>query len=436
MSGRPFPLELSRRHFMTWALGAGASVALGGCRESSTPREPRSSTVTLTFWNGFTGGDGEYIKKLVGDFNRSTPGIQVKMNIYVWADFFQKVPGAVISGQAPDVCVMHIDDIPTNAARGILVPIDDLAQTLGLKESDYISREVWRGGLYKGRRYGIPFDMHPLGMFYNKAVLRRAGLDPEKPPRTRDEYMAALEQLERNGIQGHWMSPFPFTGTLQFESLLWQFGGELFDPDVTRATFDSDAGVKALTWMVDLVKKGYSPPNVGQDADVIALQNGENAFNWNGIWQINAFDEVPRLEWGVAPIPRIGIQDAVWGNSHQFVLLRQRSPNKEKLEATRVFIQWMSQRSVEWLASGKIPVLRSVAESPEFNAMEAQVQFARQAPYIRFPPAVAGIADALAMVDKAVNQAVLGKASPADALKSAAAQATQVVRDNHEKYGD
>ncbi|OJH33818.1 ABC transporter substrate-binding protein [Cystobacter ferrugineus] len=431
-----FASALSRRHFMTWALGTGAAAALGGCQESRAPRESKDSKVTLTFWNGFTGGDGAYIKKLVEQFNQATPGIQVKMNIYLWADFFQKVPGAVISGQAPDVCVMHLDGIPTNAARGIIMPMDDLAQALGLKASDYTSQEVWQGGLYKGRRYGIPFDMHPLGMYYNKGVLRRAGLDPEKPPRTGDEYMAALEQLKGKGIQGHWMAPFLFTGTFQFESLLWQFGGELFDPGVTRATFDSDAGVRALTWLVDLVKKGYSPPNVGQDADFIAFQNGQNAFNWNGIWQLNALDEVPGLEWGAAPIPRIGPQEAVWGNSHQFVLMRQRSPDPRKLEAARTFIQWMSQRSVEWLESGKIPVLQRVAESPEFKSLEMQGQFARQAPYIRFPPAVAGISDALALVDKAVNQAVLGKASPADALKAAAAQATQVVRDNHEKYGD
>ena len=56
--------------------------------------------------------------------------------------------------------------------------------------------------------------------------------------------------------------------------------------DNTKATWDSEAGVKALTWMVDLVKKGYSPKNVGQDADYIALKNSKNAMNWQGIWQV------------------------------------------------------------------------------------------------------------------------------------------------------
>ncbi len=435
MSDSPFASELSRRRFLAWSLGAGATLALDGCDSSNTRSSAQGNIITLTFWNGFTGGDGTYIRKLVDDFNKATPHIQVRMNAYMWIDLFQKLAGAVISGQAPDVAVMHVDDIPTNAARSLITPIDEVARALGLEEAAYTSRVVWQGGVYRGRRYGIPLDMHPLGMFYNKAVLRKAGLDPDKPPRTGDEYMAVLEELKGKGIQGHWMTPFLFTGRFQFETLLWQFGGELFDPDVTRATFDSEAGVRALTWMVDLVKKGYSPANVGQDADYIALQNGRNAFNWNGIWQINGLKDVPGLEWGAAPIPRIGTQEAVWGNSHQFVLPRQESVDPARQEAARTFIQWMSQRSLEWLKSAKIPVLKTVAESAEFKSMEAESQFARQSEYIRFPPAVAGIADAMLMVEKAVSQGVLGRASPAEALKAAAAQATQVVQHNRKKYG-
>ena len=55
---------------------------------------------------------------------------------------------------------------------------------------------------------------------------------------------------------------YVFTGTFEFQSLIWQFGGDLYNEDVTEATFNSEAGVKALTWMTDMVDKGYSPPNV------------------------------------------------------------------------------------------------------------------------------------------------------------------------------
>jgi len=272
-------------------------------------------------------------------------------------------------------------------------------------------------------------------MYYNKAVLQKAGLDPDKPPQTGDDYLAALEQLKGKGIQGHWMSPFPFTGTFQFESLLWQFGGDLFDKDVTKATFDSDAGVQAMTWLRNLVTKGYSPANVGQDADYIALKNGKNAFNWNGIWQINDLASIKTLQWGVAPIPKVGTQNAVWANSHQFVIMRQNQPDQNKQEAARYFINWISQRSLEWAKSGKIPARKSVLESAEFKALAPEAQFAKQIDYVHFPPQAPGIGDALAMVDQALNNAILGKADPAKALSAAAGQATKIVQDNQKKYG-
>jgi len=439
-------LFLSRRHFLALTGGAGAAALLAACGGTSGPPTAQAPSggnggtkytgpnVSVAFWNGFTGGDQAYIKKMVDDFNKATPNVKVTMNVYQWADFFQKVPAAVASGNGPDVGAMHVDDIPTNAARNIIVPIDDVAAALKLSESDF-SPIVWQGGVYKGKRYGIPLDTHPLGMYYNKAVLQKAGLDPDKPPQTGDDYLAALEQLKGKGIQGHWMSPFPFTGTFQFESLLWQFGGDLFDKDVTKATFDSDAGVQAMTWLRNLVTKGYSPANVGQDADYIALKNGKNAFNWNGIWQINDLASIKTLQWGVAPIPKVGTQNAVWANSHQFVIMRQNQPDQNKQEAARYFINWISQRSLEWAKSGKIPARKSVLESAEFKALAPEAQFAKQIDYVHFPPQAPGIGDALAMVDQALNNAILGKADPAKALSAAAGQATKIVQDNQKKYG-
>ena len=153
---------------------------------------------------------------------------------------------------------MHIDQLPTNAARGVILALDDVASALKLKESDFVP-VVWNAGLYNGKRYGIPLDIHPLGLYYNKSVMEKAGLDPDDPPQTKDDYMAALEQMKGKGIQGSWMSPFLFTGGLTFQALLYQFGGQLYNEDATKATFNSDAGVSALTWMVDVVKKGTAP---------------------------------------------------------------------------------------------------------------------------------------------------------------------------------
>ena len=142
-----------------------------------------------------------------------------------------------------------------------------------------------------------------------------------------------------------------------------------------------------------------------------------------------------RAPWGVGPVPQIGSQKAVWGNSHQFVQLRQIHPDQNKVDASRYFINWVSQQSAQWAESGKIPAKLSVAESPEFKALKEEYSLAPEAQYVHFPPAVAGIGDALTELYTAVNTAVLGKASPQQALSDGAKKATSILQDNLKKYG-
>lgn len=438
---------LSRRTFLSAAGAVGGAVVLAACGGSSKPPGAAGATgsaaggasytgpkVTLAFWNGWTGADGKFAQTMIDQFNAAHPNVQVQMNVYQWTDFFQKLPAAVSSGNGPDVAVMHIDDIATQAAQQVIVPIDAIANALGLKQSDF-APAVWNGGMYNNKRYGIPIDVHDLGLFYNKDLFDLAGLNADQAPTNMNEYMNALDKLKTKGIQGSWVSPFQFTGGFMYQSLLWQFGGDLYDQGVTKATWDSDAGVKALTWMVDLVKQGYSPANVGQDADYIALKNKQNAMNWQGIWQVNEVTALTNTRIGFAPLPKIGGKGGVWGNSHQFVQPRTQVSDPNKSAAARYFINWFTQHEVEWAKSAKVPAETALAKSSQFQSMTALKPFAQEVPDVHFPPAVAGIGDATTKLYDAVGSAVLGKTDPATALHSSAQAATGILSDNKKKYG-
>jgi multiple sugar transport system substrate-binding protein len=440
--------NLTRRGLLGLGVGAGGAVLLSACGDSG-PNEkvtgggenaqPASTSYTgpnvaLTFWNGFTGGDGPVMKSLVDKFNSENANIKVTMNTYEWADYYQKVPAAVSTGNGPDLGIMHVEQVATNAARGVVLPLDDLAASLQLKEEDF-SPPVWKAGVYNNKRYAIPLDVHPLGFYYNKKVMQTAGLDPEKPPTNADEYAKALDALKAKGIQGHWSTPFPFTGTLQFEALTWQFGGQLFDDQATKPMFAEPPGVQALTWLTDLVKNGHSPKNVAQDADVIAFQNGKTAFNWNGIWQINNMRSIKNLQWGVAALPQIGTQPAAWAGSHNFVQFKQRAADQNKLQAGKVFINFISKNSLEWAKGGQVPARKEIRESAEFKALKEQAAIGSQIDNLHFPTSVPGIPDAMATIDTAVNEAILLRKEPGKALADAAAKANQILEQNRKKYG-
>jgi multiple sugar transport system substrate-binding protein len=435
---RPGP---SRRNFLAGigALGAAATVAAfaGGSPTSSTGGGGATyagGKVDLAFWNGFTGGDGPVMQDLVDRFNAEHETITVKMTTMEWADYHAKLPAALTSGQGPHVAIQHLDSLPTSAARGLLLPLDDVADELGLTSDDFI-RTVWDAGIYGDARYGIPLDVHPLGFFFNTAVLAGAGLDPAAPPMDRAAYEAALDTLLGTGVAGHWMSPHTFTGGQTLQSLIWQFGGDLFDAEGATAAWARDEGVEALSWMVDAVHKGWSARDVGQDADLIALQNGQAAFNWNGIWSINTLDQISGLEWDVRRLPRIGSVDAAWAGSHNFVLTKQRGTSDDQLEAARTFINWVSQQSAAWAVGGQVPARLSARDSADFAALAPQSAIAEQAEDLRFVPSIPGIGDAVGELYTALNEAVLLTKDPATALADAAARADKVLADNRDRYG-
>jgi multiple sugar transport system substrate-binding protein len=436
--------DISRRRLLGLGLGVGAAtLGLAGCGGSDKKDTASSGNggkdytgpkVDLKLWNGFTGGDGDIFKKLVDQFNSEHNNIAVSVATYQWDDYYAKLPGAVSSGNGPDIAVMHMDMLATFAARKVIQPLDDVAGALGLTENDF-APTVWKGGIYQDKRYGIPLDMHPVGFYYNKTLMQQAGLDPNKPPQNRADLEAALAALKKAGIQGFWISPFQFTGGMTAYSLVNQFGGALYNSDATKATFNEDPAVAAVSWLTKLIADGHSPKNVGQDADYLALKSGKNAFNVNGIWQINDLKKSTGLQWGVAPVPQIGEKKAVWANSHNFTIVQQRGADANKVGGSKVFINWLSQHSLDWAAGGQVPARKSVRDDPKFAALTDVNTLAAELPDAAFPPALPGIGDVNTLFYNAFNEAVLGKKTPKQALDDGVAKANKLLEDNRKKYG-
>jgi multiple sugar transport system substrate-binding protein len=436
--------QLTRRKFVAVTAGAGAAFLLASCGGKSGDEVAGGGggeatgggsgytgpNVDLQFWNGFTGGDGPFMRDLVKQFNSEHENINVKMVVQQWADYYQKVPQAVQGGRGPDVGIMHVDALATNAARNVIIPLDDVAEELKLEEGDF-AKVVWDAGIYEEKRFGIPLDTHPLGFYYNKAHMQKAGI--ESPPLTREAHDEALERLQRAGFKNPFWQSSTWPAHLMFMSLLWQFGGDLYNEDASKATWNSDAGVEALTWQVDLVKKGYSPKNVAQDADYVAFKNEKNSFHWDGIWQTQDLKKTD-LSWDVSPLPQIGDEKAVWAGSHNMVIMRQPSANDNKLQAAQVFVNWISSHSIEWARAGQIPARNTVRNSKAFKGLEHQSTLAQQQDYVHFAPAVPGIGDAQLEMEQAVNRAVLLKQSPKQALDEAAGKGDKLLEANKKKY--
>jgi multiple sugar transport system substrate-binding protein len=327
---------------------------------------------------------------------------------------------------------MHLDQLATNAARKVIVPVDDLAEALSLSEEDF-TKDVWTAGIYQDARYGIPLDVHSLAMYYNPEHFEEAGIT--EAPTDEASFMDALDKLQAAGFEQPFWMPTLWPNHLIYLSLMWQQGVEPYGEDGTEAAFDTEEGVAALEWQRSIVEDGYSPPNVAIDSQYVAFKNGETSITWDGIWQVNDLD-ASGLPYAAAPIPTIGDEQAVWANSHNFFLPRQAQPDPDKQNAAKVFIAWLSENSAEWAGSGMIPARESVRAAGALEGLP-QAPIAEQIDSMRFLPAVPGIgAVQTETLEVAVSKAVLGEESPEDAMTEAADNASKLMEENKASFGE
>lgn len=433
------------RRTLALATTATAAMVLAACGGGQTPEEAAGGgepaaeftgeytgpDVELSYWNGFTGGDGPFMQEMVDQFNEEHDNIEVVPNTMEWGDFYQRLTAAVNAGEGPDVGAMHLDQLATNAARNVIVPLDDLAETLELNAEDF-SEEVWNSGIYEDQRYGIPLDVHSLAMYYNTEHFEAAGIS--EPPTDEASFMEALEKLEAAGYDQPFWMPQLWPSHLMWLSLTWQNGGEPYAEDGSAANYDSEAGVEALEWQRSIIDEGYSPSDVAIDSQYVAFKAGENSITWDGIWQINDL-EAEGVPYGIAPIPVIGENDAVWANSHQFFMTRQATQDENKALAAQAFIAWMSENSAEWAGAGMIPARESVRADGALEG-KPQAAIAEKIDTMRFLPPVPGVGTVQTeALEPAIANAILGRTPPSESLTTAAQQATEAMQENLEQFG-
>jgi len=430
------------------AVAFGATVALlaalAGCSGGGNASGPTASSgvasggydgpaVQITFWNGWTGGNAPtLVPQLINQFNSTHPNITVKDVPQQWADIASKMPLAIQSGNGPDVAVLHGDDLGTYAAQHLLLDAGSLIQSLGYSSSDF-PPGVFDKGNYQGVQYAIPWSVTPLGLFVNKDVAAKGSITAI--PTSKTDYEAALNALKAVGVQGEWVDSFVFTGTYQLESLIWQFGGELYNSDVTQATFNSDAGVQALTWMVNHISNGWSPANVSQDGNFNAVVSGNAAYNWNGVWNTTN-TSLNGVNWTAAAVPQIGSQQAVWSSSTHWVFPANKGQDPNKTAAAATFVKWMNDNAAGWASTGELPASNTVRNDPSLVQQYPNLApFISELAYAHYETVAPGIADANAFITTALSNALTGKMSPKDALDNAANSANQVLQQNQAKYG-
>lgn len=414
-----------------------AVVVLGVMRSDIRVAGIGRKQTQIDFWNGFTGPDGMTMLELIREFNKQNPDVRASMQRMAWDTYYNKLMVASVDGRGPELFVVHASTLPRMARAGFIDWATNLMQKDAIPPDDfdpYVLQQVKYGNEF----IGVPLDIHPQGLYCNADMLKEAGfVDAKGEPRApvdKEEFLYLVKKLrkfDRNRNPEVW----GFALTMwrnNFQSLVPQFGGRYLDEN-GNADLDNPGNVAALEFLGSLSKEHLVPPP-DNGLGWVGYRQKKVAMVWDGVYMLGDILRLQDLNYLGAPIPRIGPKPGTMADSH--VLCLRKGISKEKREAAERFIKFLSANSARWAAAGQVAARRSVRESEAFKKLKLQSAFAKQIPYMMYPPRTPVLFELTLEIDLAVEKVMRGRATAAEALKVASANAQKAIeRDRRERGG-
>lgn len=278
---------ISRRSLLGLAaLGAG-TAALSACSGPSTSAGAATTSAgsgpsfdgvtparTISFWSNHPGGSQAVTRAIIDKFKKQS-GITVNLVTAgsSYEDVAQKFQSAQAGGQLPDLVVLSDVWWFRYLMQDSIIPLGSVLKAAGLSLSDY------RSGLvadyqYKGRQWAVPWARSTPLFYYNKSHFKAAGL-PDRAPATWQEFAIWAPRLMAAAPSTRAKYAYEVPALADYagwtlQNILWGYGGGWSRRNSFDITCDSDATVKALTY----------------------VQNSVRTSKWSGVASTSAIDDL------------------------------------------------------------------------------------------------------------------------------------------------
>ena len=197
---------LSRREFLRLAgVGAGAATlpgflaACGGEQQQGNAPKAKSVKGKLTFWywaESDAPGANDWMNETVEAYKEKKPDLEINVVPQSTDTLISSFQAAASAGQGPDIASQWATGpVLAQVWQDAVVPI-----------SDYVPQEEidqWLNtneNVYNGKLWAMPYYIIGIATAYNKEHFDKAGLDPENPPQTWDDFLATCEELKKSGV--------------------------------------------------------------------------------------------------------------------------------------------------------------------------------------------------------------------------------------------
>ncbi len=369
------------------------------------------ATETVVWWDFLGGGDGVRMKKLIDDFNAANTGkVEIQATTLDWGvPFYTKVQTSSAVGEGPDIMTYHASRIPLAVSQSTLTEItpEDMA-TMGLTAESFAA-ETWSAVNVDSKQYAVPFDTHPIVLYYNKDKLAEAGLiGADGLPSGLDgldNFSAALQKLKDAGNE-YGIVQVTADGNFAFRtiySFLCQQNGSIG----TDGDWIPGDNIQKLATSVkvisDWVANDFTPSYTDYPATVALFTSGKAPLMINGVWEVPTMADLHSkgslFEWGAIELPVLFDRPCTYADSHAFAIPnnKDKPATPEKHAAVLQVIKYMSDNSLFWATAGHVPANKAVTETADYKGMQPQATYAKLTANQVFDPKSvhAGVASAL-----------------------------------------
>jgi len=376
----------------------------------------------------------EVVDGIVAKFEEANPDIKVNA-IYSgnYDDTRVRALSALASGEPAQLAVMFSIDAYDLIEQEKIVAFEDIEGVdQGWLDSFYPA--LMANGRIEGKTWGIPFQRSTIVAYYNKDMFRAAGLDPEAPPASWDEMVSMGKALTKDGTYGLMI---PSTGYpyWMFQALAIQNGKELMSGDGLETYFDDPAVVETLEFWKSLsTEHGIMPEGTVEWGTLRqAFLEGQTAMMWHSTGNLTAVKNEAKFDFGVSVLPANERPGSPTGGGNFYVF--EDTTDEERAAALKL-IAFMTapEQAAEWsIATGYMGVSPASYETDALKAYTAE-----------FPPALVArnqLENAVAEfstfetarvrdgLNNAIQAALTGSKSPADALAEAQDAAERLLKD-------
>ncbi len=225
-----------------------APVLMQGCAQKNT------GTV-IEFWTlQLSPTYDTYFQSLIKKFEEARPGVKVRWVDIPYDAAIQKLLAAVAAGQAPDVVNLSTDFLSRFVRLGAFADMQRLlpADSLAIFYPNALSSCTVEGNLV-----ALPWYLNTYVLFYNKELLKTAGMTEQDVPQT---FPALTRFIKTYKDRTGKFALFWNIGKDSYLPLMLESEGvAMTDESMTRATFDTERGIALIDEWVQLYRKGYLP---------------------------------------------------------------------------------------------------------------------------------------------------------------------------------